>query len=61
MPIPNVAAPAAPTPAAPSQPEAQGGGGVLRSAKVAAQNFARMFGGVFKSAAPSGDLRGPAQ
>jgi hypothetical protein len=67
MPIPNVAAPAAATQtaAAPSQSEAQGGSGVLHSAKVVAHDLARVFGGlpfgVFKSAAPSADLRGPAQ
>ena len=71
MPIPNVATSTAasqPAAAAP-QPEAHGGSGVLHSAKLAAQDFARMFGGLpfggFKTAAPaaapSGDLRGPQQ
>jgi uncharacterized protein YcbK (DUF882 family) len=71
MPIPNVAtSTAASQPAAAaSQPKAHGGSGVLHSAKVAAQDLARMFGGLpfgaFKTAAPaaapSGDLRGPQQ
>ena len=71
MPIPNVVTstePSQPAASAP-QPEAHGGSGVLHSAKVAAQDLARMFGGLpfgaFKTAAPaaapSGDLRGPQQ
>ena len=67
MPIRNVVtstAPPQPAAAAP-QPEAHGGSGVLHSAKVAAQDLARMFGGLpfgaFTTAAPSGDLRGPQQ
>ena len=69
MPIPNTStAPSQPAATA-SQPKALGGSGVLHSAKVAAQDLARMFGGLpfgaFKTAAPaaapSGDLRGPQQ
>jgi uncharacterized protein YcbK (DUF882 family) len=65
MPIPNAAAPTAATQTAdaPSQPQA--GGGVAHTAALVAHDLARMFAGlpfgVFKSAAPSGDLRGPAQ
>ena len=67
MPIPNVVATAAAAQAVAAAP--QPAGGVLHSAKLAAQDIARMFGGLpfgaFKATTPAaasqGDLRGPQQ
>jgi uncharacterized protein YcbK (DUF882 family) len=71
MPIPNLGAPApAPqTAAAPSQPQTPAEGGVAHSAALAAEDLARLFGGLpfdaFRTATPAagepGDLRGPQQ
>jgi hypothetical protein len=62
MPIRNVGAPA--TTAAPARPQTDADGGVLHSAALAAEDLARLFGGLpfdaFKTAAPApaGELRG---
>ncbi len=68
MPIPVVRPrpPAPQTAAAPSQPQTPAGGGVVHSAALAAEDLARLFGGLpfdaFKTATPAagdpGDLRG---